>query len=102
MPSIQAARPAPQLGFGVCSRLDDATRVAFRSWLLLRHHERGTHGDDLDTLTSVGVLLTPRHDDYRDWDTTMVGITGDPELTEEDLRGSRELWNRVDENPSTT
>lgn len=90
----QARRPVPQLGFGVCSRLDDITRAAFRSWLLLRHHENGTRGGDLDNLTSVGVLLTPRRDDYRDWDTTMVGITGDPELTEDELRESRELWNQ--------
>jgi hypothetical protein len=93
--TYQAPRPAPQLGFGVCSRLDDVTRVAFRSWLLLRHHENGTRGGDIHTLTSVGVLLTPRRDDYRDWDTTMVGITGDPELTEDELRESRNLWNPV-------
>ncbi|MFD1044186.1 hypothetical protein ACFQ1S_00535 [Kibdelosporangium lantanae] len=90
----QADRPVPQLGFGVCSRLDDVTRAAFRSWVLLRHHERGTHTGYLDTLTSVGVLLTPRHDDYRAWDTTMLGITGDPELTEGELQTSRELWNQ--------
>ncbi|MFC4859382.1 hypothetical protein [Actinophytocola glycyrrhizae] len=93
----QFPSPAPQLGFGVCSRLDEATRAGFRAWLLLRHHERGTHGGDLDTLTSVGVLLTPRHDGYRDWDTTMYGITCDPELTEDELQQYRELWNRSPE-----
>lgn len=49
----------------------------------LRHHERGTSGGDLDTLTSVGVLLTPRQDGYRDWETTIYGITGDPELDDD-------------------
>jgi hypothetical protein len=95
-PELDTRTPtAPQLDFGMCSRLDDVTRPRFRSWLFLRHHERGTHGGDLDTLTTVGVLLTPRQDDYRDWDTTLVAITGDPKLTEEELRESRELWNRT-------
>jgi hypothetical protein len=48
---------------------------------------------DLDTLTSIGVLLTPRSDGYREWDTTMMAIAGDPELTEEELHNSRALWN---------
>jgi hypothetical protein len=42
---------------------------------------------------SVGVLLTSRHDSYRDWDTTMFGITGDSELTDDELQQYRELWN---------
>ncbi|MFI7680602.1 hypothetical protein [Actinophytocola sp. NPDC049390] len=68
----QFPSPAPQVGFGVCSRLDEATRAGFRAWLLLRHHEHGTHGGDLAALMSVGVLLTPRHDGYRDWDPTAL------------------------------
>ncbi|MGH3972441.1 MAG: hypothetical protein ACRDS9_03830, partial [Pseudonocardiaceae bacterium] len=83
-----------QLGFGVCSVLNEVTHAAFRSWLLLRHHERGVSGGDLDTLTSIGVLLTPRSDGYREWDTTTMAVTGDPELTEEELHNSRALWNR--------
>jgi hypothetical protein len=93
----QFPSPAPQLGFGVCSRLDDATRAGFRAWLLLRHHEHSTHCGDMDTLMSVAVLLTPRLGGYREWDTIMFGITGDPELTEDELRQYRELWNRTPE-----
>src|SRR5262245_7999597 len=98
---FQFPSPAPQLGFGVCSRLDDETRAGFGAWLLLRHHERGTHAQDLDALMSVVVLLTPRHDGYRDWDTSMYGITGDHELTDDELRQYRELWNRTPEVGST-
>lgn len=42
---------------------------------------------------SVGVLLTPRTDGLRDWDTTMATVIGDPELTDDELQQDRELWN---------
>ena len=87
-----AGQNRDQLGFGVCSTLTETTRLAFRSWLLLRHHERGSR-ENLPELTSIGVLLTLRTDGYRDWDTTMIAIQGDPELTEEELEQYRELWN---------
>jgi hypothetical protein len=62
--TFRSGMPGAQLGFGVCSLLNEVIHAAFRSWLLLRHHERGVSGGDLDGLTSIGVLLTPRNDDY--------------------------------------
>jgi hypothetical protein len=85
-----------QLGFAVCSALTDHTRAAFSAWLQLRHHERGK-GTDLASLTSVGVLLTPRTDGYREWDTTVQVINGDPELSTADLRVYRDLRNKGQE-----
>jgi hypothetical protein len=80
--------------------LNETTHAEFRFWLLLgtfkgamRHHERGISGGDLDTLTSVGVLVTPQRDGYREWDTTALAVTGDPQFTEEELHNSRTLWN---------
>ncbi len=81
----------PQLGFGVCSTLNETTREAFRSWVLLRHHERGTT-TELTNAVTVGVLLTPRSDGLRDWDTTLLAVRGDPYLDEEQLVHSRLLW----------
>ncbi|UZI32279.1 hypothetical protein [Streptomyces sp. VB1] len=81
-----------QLGFVICSALADHTRAAFSAWLQLRHHERG-EGADLSSLTSLGVLLTPRMDGYREWDTTVQVISGNPELSEADLRVYQNLWN---------
>ncbi|CAN3985912.1 hypothetical protein KPATCC21470_8644 [Kitasatospora purpeofusca] len=84
-----------QLGFAVCSALTDTTRTAFSAWLRLRHHERGEHAD-LANLTSVAVLLTPRTDGFRKWDTTLSAVRGDPELAADELRTYRNLWNRPD------
>lgn len=83
-----------QLAFGACSQLDDVTRAAFQAWLQLRHHDRGTRVGTFDTLRSIGVLLTPRAEGPRRWDTTMLVLEGDPELSTEDLVHFRELWDR--------
>jgi len=93
MRTFRATAGEPQLGFAVCSKFTELTRQAFISWLLLRHHERR----DLHTSTdavSIGVLLTPRGDGLRDWDTTMAAVTGELGLSEEELHRSRALWNR--------
>ncbi|MEU1003767.1 hypothetical protein [Streptomyces tibetensis] len=82
-----------QLGFAACSALTDHTRSAFSAWLQLRHHERGEYSD-LAGLRSVGVLLTPRADGYRDWDTTVVAVNGDLKLTDEELHTYQNLFNR--------
>lgn len=86
---------ADQLGFVVCSALTDETRAGLSAWVRLRHHERG-ESTDINTLTSVGVLLTPRADG--DWDTTVMMIQGDPELTDDELRSFRALWNKPQSN----
>lgn len=90
--TIRSTLLEAQLVFGVCSNLTDLTRTAFRSRLLLRHYELGSDLENLNELTSVGVLLTGRSDGYREWDTTMMAITGDPELSEVELTQFRNLW----------
>jgi len=81
-----------QLAFGVCSQFDEAHQDAFAIWVQLRHHDLQQITGDVESLTTVGVLLTPRHDGRRPWDTTMIGVSGDLELSEEDLSAYREFW----------
>ena len=90
--TFRSTTRVPQLGFGVCSAFTGLTQQAFNSWLLLRHHERQDFKEYADAV-SVGVLLTPRTDGLRDWDTTMTAVTGDPELSEDELQQYRKLWN---------
>jgi hypothetical protein len=92
--TVRAPLDRAQLGFGVCSKFDESIRAEFTSWLLLRHHERGATGSLTDVL-SLGVLLTPRADGLRDWDTTLAAVMGDPNLSEEELAASRKLWGRA-------
>lgn len=82
----------PQIAFGACTRFSDLVCEAFRQWVLLRHHQFGQVMGAVDELASVGVLLTPRRGSTRRWDTTMVRVQGDPELTADELAGLEELW----------
>ncbi len=80
------------LGFGVCSTYSPEIHNAFAAWVQLRHHELQARGDMPKELTTVGVLLTPRRDGQRPWDTTIVAATGDLELTDEELASYRTVW----------
>lgn len=92
--SYLAGPDTVQLGFGVCSTFNESIKLSFRNWVLLRHHERGVRVGSAEGLNSIGVLLTPRHDGLRDWDTTMFVVAGDVGLDEEELSPLKEFWNR--------
>ena len=79
------------LGFCVCSQGTESHRQAFASWVQLRHHElRELLQDDF---TTVAILLTPRTDGRRPWDTTMVATSGDLQLDPETVADLSAVWN---------
>lgn len=82
---------ATQLGFGVCSDFNEDIQWAFGTWVQLRHHEFAERLEAEQPVT-VGVLLTPRPDRRRKWDTSMAAIRGASDLTDEELNAFRELW----------
>lgn len=90
-----------QLCFGVCSQFSQEIQWAFGVWLELRHHEFTERIGDRDPV-SIGVLLTPRLDGRRPWDTSMSVIRGKNPLTPEELAGYRELWKSESEAMETT
>jgi len=84
---------ATQLGLGVCSHLSEEIEFAFGTWVELRHHEF-TERIDSDESVTVGVLLTPRRDGKRPWDTSMAVAQGRIELTDEQLAAYIKVWKR--------
>jgi hypothetical protein len=80
-----------QLGFGVCSTFSEEIQWAFGSWVRLRHHEFAERLK-AEHPVSIGVLLTPRPDRTRKWDTSMCAIRGPSDLSAEELSAFRELW----------
>jgi hypothetical protein len=87
------------LGFGACSTSAsrEEIRAAFSGWVQLRHHQLQQVTGKVAELTTVGVLLTPLRAERRKWDTTMVAVAGDLELTEADLRLFESFWKRPED-----
>lgn len=82
---------ATQLALGVCSRLDPELEVAFQALVELRHHEFTERIGREDSVT-VGVLITPRNDGKKAWDTSMAIAEGQLNLTPEQLAAYVEVW----------
>lgn len=79
------ARADTQLALGACSTYNEMTGEAFSGWVQLRHHEQQRRLGGQGDLTTVGVILTPRHDGRRPWDTTMIAASGDIGLTDDEV-----------------
>lgn len=80
------------LAFGAWSRLD---QEAFSGWVQLRHHELQTVTGKWEEQITVAVLLTPRHDGRRPWDTTMIAVVGDLGLNDDGLSALRHAYGPV-------
>jgi hypothetical protein len=81
-----------QLMFSVASRFDEMVRTAFACWAQLRHYDLQTVTGEVNDSITVGVLLSPRPDGDRRWDTTLVAVQGDLRLTDEQLAEWRRLF----------
>lgn len=87
---------AVQLAFGVCSE-EYSERVAAlaQSYVELRHHQfEQAHGLRDERVTLL-VLLTPRHDGERPFDTTMFRLSGRSGLSPQHLAAREDLWDRA-------
>lgn len=83
-----------QLILGCTTRFNDVIQASFSDYVLLRHHEVTERTGLAHESSALGVLLTPRSDGVRPWDTTCVRIEGPSELTAEDLE-ELQIWNRT-------
>jgi hypothetical protein len=79
------------LAFGVCSQFSEMHHDLFGCWVQLRHYEHCQVRGDSE-VTTVGVLLTPRNDGVRAFDTTMFAVRGELEFSDEELEALREAW----------
>ena len=82
------------LVFATCSTFSDVCQEAFRQYAMLRHFDVWSQATlpDGDEVLTIAVLLTPRYDGRRLWDTTLIGLQGDPGLLPADIESMRTLW----------
>lgn len=92
---LRSVRPTstgtPHLIFAVCGHFDERVRYAFHGFVQVRHYDVAEALGDLDGLTTIAVLLTPRRDGLRPWNTTMVRAQGDLGLDGAELAELRRL-----------
>jgi hypothetical protein len=79
------------LAFGVCSKFSEMHRELFGSWVQLRHYDHCELRGDTE-ITTVAVLLTPRRDGVRAFDTTVSAVRGEIEFSDDELAALRNLW----------
>lgn len=79
------------LAFGVCSQFSEMHRDLFGWWVQLRHYQHCESRRDTD-ITTVGVLLTPRRDGVRAFDTTISAVRGELKFSDEELHALRQAW----------
>jgi hypothetical protein len=82
----------PHLIFATATRWDEAVHNAFSMLITIRHQEMYEAQQSERELLTVGLLLTPRRDGPRPWDTTMAAVRGDLELSAEHRRELERLW----------
>lgn len=87
---------ALHMAFAACSHFTEVHRDFFREWAILRHHDTGLALGAGQLLTTVAVMLTPRHRPGRLWDTSMLYLHGDLDLDEEALANNRRLFSDDD------
>ena len=82
----------PHLIFAAASRWDKAVHWGFMGYVTLRHQQLFERLDGPEAHLSVGILLTPRYDGLRPWDTTLGAARGDMELEETYRLQLEKLW----------
>jgi len=64
---------------------------------MLRHHEwiTAVEPDRRSDATTVAIMLTPRYDRVRPWDTTLFALFGEVPLEADELASMQRLWNNL-------
>jgi hypothetical protein len=62
----------PYLIFAAATRHDEVVMDAFRAFVSVRHHQHLELMPERKGMLTVGLLLTPRRDKFRPWDTSMI------------------------------
>lgn len=94
MSSVRGFGGRVHLGVGTCSQPYTSPNVAdgLRLWTQLRHHDVLRAAEVADELTTVAVLVTPRNDGVRPWDTSVAAVSGPVSFDSSDLKVLRELF----------
>jgi hypothetical protein len=83
-------RPYPI--FGAASRHNSGIAAAFSHYVSLRHQQAVELIPERPDVMTVGVLLTPRPDGRRLWDTSLAAVRGDRKFGSDVRAALERLW----------
>jgi hypothetical protein len=78
--------------FGTATRHNALVQESFGAYVSLRHQQHSELIPEHRETVTVGVLLTPRFDGSRPWDTTVAATKGDQHLGVEHRDALEHLW----------
>jgi hypothetical protein len=87
----------PYLLFGAAPRYNALVQKAFGGYVSLRHQQHLEVMPERIEMMTVGVLLTPRGDGRRAWDTTVVATQGDQRIDDDERALLQRLWGGMGE-----
>lgn len=87
----------PHLAFAAASKYSETIRDGFQAYVCLRHQQHLELIPEQSDITTIGVLVTPRHDGVRPWDTTAAMTRGDQEFAPEYRKAVELLWGQFGE-----
>lgn len=87
----------PYLIFVAAPRHNAVVQSAFGAYVRLRHQQHLEFLPERNALLTVGILLTPRADQYGPWDTTVMATRGDQGFTDEERRSLEDFWGKMGE-----
>ncbi len=82
----------PYLLFGAANKL---VQEGFNAFLVLRHQQQLDLMPERAGMLTVGVLLTPRRDGLRPWDTTAAATRGHQQIEKGDRTELEALWGKL-------
>jgi hypothetical protein len=82
----------PYLIFGAAPAHTPDIQLAFSLYVGLRHQQHLELMPERLGMLTVGVILTPRSDGVRPWDTTVVAIQGNPDFNDAERAELEHAW----------
>jgi hypothetical protein len=87
----------PYLIFGAAPRHDALIQEAFGKYVSLRHQQHLEAMPERAEMLTVGVVLTPRGDGLRPWDTTAIATQGNQAFEDDERPALERLWGQIGE-----
>ncbi len=90
----------PYLIFAAATKHNESVQEAFSWFVSLRHEQHLEVMPERSPLMTVGILLTPRADEFGPWDATLIATQATEALNPEDRAKAEKFWGKFGKAPA--